>query len=204
MDLPRWSGSQRRIGITGGVATGKTTIGNFLKEEKKLPILDLDVYSRELLSPKTSLTEIIINRYGKLIINSNERHLKIINREALGDIIFSDKKEKVWIENLLHPIIKEKLLKDLESMNSLSTIIIIIPLLFEAKLTSICSEIWVVSCDQNQQIERLKNRDKLTNYQAEIRINSQLKLDEKIKLADVIIDNSGGSEIWKSQIQSLL
>ncbi len=122
----------------------------------------------------------------------------------LGDIIFSNKIEKIWLENLLHPIILERLDNELSKAKDLPLIALIIPLLFEADLTYLCSESWLIYCDPEQQYERLMYRDKLNTSQAKCRIESQLSIIYKKELADKIIDNSQKLDFFKEQVNKLL
>tara|TARA_Y100001968_G_scaffold333719_1_gene398702 strand:+ start:1307 stop:1945 length:639 start_codon:yes stop_codon:yes gene_type:complete len=201
MEVPKWKGKQRRIGLTGGIASGKSSVGIFLKEIKGLPILDADVLSREVLAPNTMFSKTIIERYKNQITTGNK---EIINRKSLAKIIFSNKEERIWIENLLHPIIYKNLLKEIENYKKSPTVILIIPLLFEANFTSICNEIWMVNCTEKQQYERLMKRDCLTKKEAKKRIKAQWPLEKKRRLADVIIDNSKDPDKWMNQINLLL
>ncbi len=202
--MPKWNGSQRRIGITGGIASGKSTIGNFLKDLKQIPILDADEYSHEELRPETENSNKIIKRYGNNIWKLNENNQREIDRKKLGNIIFSDKKERAWLESITHPVIHQRLLKELENNQNSSAIILIIPLLFETNLTDLCSEIWVVNCSFKQQLKRLMKRDELSKEESIKRIKTQLELGKKIKLADIVIDNSGQEETWINQVNNLV
>ena len=202
--LTRWTGNQRRIGITGGIASGKSSVGNYLAEGKKLRIIDADVYSREILAPGTSATERIIKRYGNKIVHDSENPLKAIDRMALRKLIFNNKKEKIWLEKLVHPIILEKIENELEVLASEDVIILILPLLFELELTGLCSEIWVIECTLEQQVSRLQQRDAISEEHALKIINSQISLKRKKEFADVIINNGEEPMLWKSQIDSLI
>tara|TARA_Y100001968_G_scaffold149408_1_gene136648 strand:+ start:1764 stop:2402 length:639 start_codon:yes stop_codon:yes gene_type:complete len=201
IEIPKPKGSQRRIGLTGGIASGKSSIGSFLKANKGLPILDADVFSREALAPNTISNEAIVKRYKNQVITGPSG---IIDRKLLAKIIFSDIEERHWLESLLHPIIYTKLLNNLEKRRNCPIVILIIPLLFEANLTSICNEIWVVKCTKKQQYQRLMKRDKITEGEAKKRIEAQWPLEKKAELADEVIDNSGKSNDWHEQIEKLL
>ncbi len=200
----RWHGSQRRIGITGGIASGKTSIGNFLQQEKGLPTIDADLYSHEALAPGESTTITVINRYGPQIISKSVDDKKHVDRQALSEIIFNNPTERLWLENLIHPIIINKLKNAILANHDAPVIAIIIPLLFEAGLTALCSEIWVVSCTREQQLERLIQRDNLSTFEAQQRIHAQWSLEKKVTLADVVINNYQGSEVWQNQINTLI
>ena len=109
MDILRKSiNNQRRIGLTGGIASGKSTITHYIRKNKKIPILDADNFSRELIKPNTIVYEKILDYFGNQIIDQSTSE-KAINRKLLKKIIFEDKKNREWIEKLLHPLIKEKM-----------------------------------------------------------------------------------------------
>jgi len=169
---------------------------------KRIPILDADIYSHEALSPDTEATKEILKRYGDIVSQKTGRSFSI-NRLELGNIIFSNAGEKTWLENLLHPIIEKRLNYELEKVKKMHTIGLVIPLLFEADLAYLCSEIWLVYCNTNQQYERLMNRDKLNFSQAKCRIESQLPMKHKKKLADKIIDNSSKIDLFTKQVNKL-
>ena len=202
--LSRWEGKQRRIGITGGIASGKTSIANYLSEIKGLPIIDADIYSREILKPETEVTKIIIERYGKKICLSNKNKTLTINRPALRTIIFNNTKEKKWLENLMHPLIISKIKQEILSKKFEPILIIVIPLLFELNLTSLCSEIWLLDCTLQQQITRLRQRDDIDEKTALMIINSQISLRDKKKFTDVIIKNTGYKNEWENEVNNHL
>ena len=103
---------QRRIGLTGGIASGKTTITNYIKKHKNIPILDADNLSRELIKPNTYGYEKILDYFGNKIIDKKNNSDGSINRKLLRNIIFKHSESKEWIEKLLHPLIKEKMIEE--------------------------------------------------------------------------------------------
>lgn len=177
--------SQRIIGLTGGIATGKTTVSNYIDKIYQIPILDADIYAREAVQPNSPNLQAILTRYGSFIQLPNGQ----LNRKILGDIIFNNLEEKQWVESIIHPYVIDKFEKEISQSKS-STIVLSIPLLFEAKLTSLVTEIWVVYCSYYKQIERIIKRNIITKKQAYLRIKSQISLETKVNLADVILDNS--------------
>ncbi len=203
-DFPRWEGTQRRIGITGGFATGKSIVGDFLKDYKSLPIIDADIYAREALEPNEELTQIVINRYGKGVQSQTIEGHYAINRKALSKIIFAKQKEKLWLEKLIHPQVINKLDEEIINKQDCPIIILIIPLLFEAQLTHLCSEIWVITCEYEIQLMRLMARDCLSKKEAVQRIQSQWPLEYKKQLADFILDNNGKVNQLINQVEALL
>ena len=149
--------SKRLIGLTGGIATGKTTVSNYLAHKYHLPILDADIYAREAVAKGSSVLKNILERYGDRVKLTDGN----LDRAALGDIIFNDPQEKQWLESQIHPFVRDRFNRELQRLDSF-TIILSIPLLFEAELTDIVTEIWVVSCDRELQITRQEQRNGLT------------------------------------------
>ncbi|MBD2146942.1 dephospho-CoA kinase [Sphaerospermopsis sp. FACHB-1194] len=192
--------TKRLIGLTGGIATGKSTVANYLATAYNLPILDADVYARDAVSVGSPILSQIAQRYGKSEILLADGNL---NRAKLGEIIFHQPEERIWVENVIHPYVRNWFLKTINE-SSATTLVLVIPLLFEAGLENLVGEIWVVSCSEAQQKQRLIQRNNLTNEQAAARINSQLPLSEKIARADFVLDNSSTLESLLQQIDKVM
>lgn len=178
----RWQGPQRRIGLTGGIATGKSTVGQLLQEHHGLPVLDADHFAREALAPGTEAARAVLERYGTL------------DRPALGHIVFGDPAERHWLEQLVHPLVRQRFDEELALMANQPAVVLMIPLLFEAGLEGLCSEVWLVDCDKRQQLARLMARNGLNQTEAQGRINAQWPLERKRLLADRTISNRGNPE----------
>ncbi len=191
---------QRLIGLTGGIATGKSTVADYLHHRHQLPILDADIYARQAVQPGSPILAAIGDRYGRAILQGNGE----LNRAALGEIIFNNTQEKQWLESQIHPFVKQCFQTALQELGEKQTVVLVIPLLFEAELTAWVTEIWVVSCGEQQQRQRLMQRNGLTEQQAEIRIASQMPLAEKVSRADIVLDNSGRLENLNHQIDQSL
>jgi dephospho-CoA kinase len=187
------------IGLTGGIATGKSTVANYLATTYNLPILDADIYARDAVSVGSPILSQIAEKYGTEIILSDGN----LNRTKLGEIIFNQPKERHWVERVIHPYVRSCFDKAINE-SSANTLILVIPLLFEANLENLVNQIWVVSCSSQQQKERLIERNNLTPEQAAARINSQLPIAEKIARADVVLDNSANLESLLRQIDKVL
>lgn len=177
---------KRQIGLTGGIATGKTTVSNYLKNQHQLPVFDADIYAREAVRIGSEVLNHIVKRYGSDLLLSD----RSLNRQKLGEIVFTQPQEKQWLEAQIHPQVRDRFLREIAALPEQSTAVLVIPLLFEAQMTDLVTEIWVVSCPGDRQIQRLMERDGLTLDQARARINSQMPLSEKCSRADVILDNS--------------
>ena len=194
---------QRRIGLTGGIATGKSTIANHIKKYKDIPILDADQYSKELIKPKSKVYKEVLAYFGPQIVDQHSSENEI-NRELLKKIIFENSIHRKWIQNLLHPLIKEKMIEKCNQFDKNKILLLVIPLLFEAKFTDICTEIWLVKCPKEVQKKRLMKRNIISENEAEKIINLQLNFEDKSKFSDVILDNSDNKQLWKNTIQKLL
>ena len=199
----RWTGKQKRIGVTGGIASGKTLIGNYLLAAKQWPILDADIYAHEALEQGSLISKKVLQKYGSQIVQKSTNNRQIINRKALAQIIFKDKKEKTWLESIIHPFVNKRINEELEKYKSNSVVVLIIPLLFEKNYTILCSEILYIDCPRNKQIERLYRRDKLNFDEAIQRIDAQWEPLLKKQYSDWIIDNSKDNNSWKILLKKL-
>lgn len=182
----------RLIGLTGGIGSGKTTVANYLGDRYKIPIWDADLYAREAVLPNSEIFESIVQRYGANLLLADGT----LNRPKLGDIIFNNPEERRWLEEQIHPWVRQHFLTNINSLQNTAELqekvaVLVIPLLFEANMTDLVTEIWVVYLPEALQIQRLIQRDQLTDQQALDRINSQMSLATKCDQADVILDNSG-------------
>ena len=196
----RWQGLQRRIGLTGGIASGKSSVGRFL-EQQGIAVLDADLYAHEALAPGTPATRAVLERYGAKVQSELSQGL---DRAALGSIVFSDPEERTWLEAQLHPLVRQRFDQELQTHVGERVVALMIPLLFEAGLESLCSEIWVVHCSPTQQRQRLMTRNRLSLEAAEQRIRAQWPMDRKTELADCVIKNGGVPRSWTSQVRALL
>ena len=196
----RWQGLQRRIGLTGGIASGKSSVGRFL-EQQGIAVLDADLYAHEALAPGTPSTRAVLERYGAKIQSALSKGL---DRAALGSIVFSDPQERTWLEAQLHPLVRQRFDQELQTHVGERVVALMIPLLFEAGLESLCSEVWVVHCSPTQQRQRLMTRNRLSPEEAKQRIRAQWPIDRKTELADHVVNNGGEPWSWTSHVNDLL
>lgn len=188
--------SRRIIGLTGGIATGKSTVAHYLATHHQLPVFDADVYAREAVEISSPVYQAIAQRYGADILIEDGK----LNRQKLGDIIFNSSEERTWLEQQIHPYVRDRFAEAMQQPDQ--TVVCVIPLLFEAGLTNLVTEIWVVICSPQQQLARLMQRNQLTREQALARINSQMSLAEKASRADVVLDNSSTPEVLLQQVDA--
>jgi dephospho-CoA kinase len=192
---------QRRIGLTGGIASGKSRVGSLL-EAHGWPVLDADSYAREALAAGSDATLEVLKRWGDAVRAPDEP--LGLNRAALGRIVFSEIEARRWLEQLVHPVVRRRFEQDLRGLSEAPCIVLMIPLLFEAGQTDLCSEVWLVDCEEEQQLERLMQRDQLSEQEARLRIKAQWPLSRKRPLADRIIDNRGPDTALNETVKALL
>ena len=186
--------TQKRIGLTGNIASGKSTIAKYIADSKNLKVLNADNYSKEILNNRSETYEKIVNYFGNEILDQSSTNKKI-NYKFLKKIIFNNERKRKWIENILHPLIKRKMIEDCIKYKNDKILILEIPLLFEAKFESICTEIWLIKCSRENQIQRLINRDKISREEAERIINIQSNNIKKEEKSKIILENNENDKV---------
>lgn len=190
---------RRLIGLTGGISTGKSTASKYLEKTYSLPILDADIYARDAVKIGSEAINAIASRYGANILLADGS----LNRQQLGNIIFNDANERQWLEKQIHPLVRDAFIRE-TNKSPAQSIVLVVPLLFEAQMTDLVTEIWVVYCNSIVQLARLMQRESLTEEAAQARISSQMPLQEKCDRADVILDNSFTLESLWEQIDAAI
>ncbi|MGO1651527.1 dephospho-CoA kinase [Senegalia sp. (in: firmicutes)] len=190
------------IGLTGGIATGKSTVSNMLKECRYI-VIDADEIARVVVEKNKPAYNDILNLFGKDILNDTCE----IDRAKLGQIIFNDENLRDKLNDIVHPRIYEKIKEEIKTYKNQgeNIIFIDIPLLIEikeklSKEDIVFDEIWLVYLDKKNQVKRLIQRNNYLEKEANIRINSQMDIEEKIKYCDRIIDNSKDIKNTKKQL----
>lgn len=189
------------IGLTGGIATGKSTVSSMIANFD-IPIIDADKIAREVVEPGRTAYKEIIQKFGSDILKKD----KTLNREKLGEIIFSHKEKRKQLNNIVHPAVRKEMLKQRDYFVSLGikSVVLDIPLLFESNLMNYVEKTIVVYIPEQLQLKRLMIRDNLTKSEAFKRIRSQIPTSDKIKLADAVIDNSQTKEKTLEQLVNIL
>lgn len=189
------------VGLTGGIASGKSTVANMLKE-MNIPVIDADVEARNAVIKGEPAYEQIVKVFGGGILREDGE----IDRQKLGAIIFHDEQKRLQLNQIVHPEVRRRMLKQKEDalQRGEKIVVLDIPLLFESKLTYMVDKTILVSADRDVQLKRLMLRNSLTAEDAEARINSQMPLADKKKLADEIINNNGSLEDTKKQLDHIL
>jgi dephospho-CoA kinase len=189
------------IGITGGIASGKSTISNIIRS-LGFVVVDADIAAREVVMPGEPAYQKIIETFGEEILLEN----KEINRAKLGSIIFHNEEKRLILNSIVHPAVRQKMLADKDAAieRGEKTVFMDIPLLFESKLTYMVDRTILVYVDENTQLKRLIERNQLSKEEALARIQSQMPLSEKKALADAVIDNNGTIDQSKEQLLEIL
>lgn len=190
-----------KLGLTGGIATGKTTISNYLKT-KGIPVLDADEYARKVVEPGMPGLTDIMNTFGKHVLQSDGS----LNRKLLGQIIFNDMTARQKLNDITHPRIQQMMTDELQKLAKDKTPLVIldVPLLLENHNIAGADAIMVVTVPESIQLNRLMQRNNLTQEEAQRRINAQMPLSEKEKLADFIVDNSGTIANTLTQVDKVI
>lgn len=186
-----------KIGLTGGIASGKTTISNLFSSHGA-PIIDTDILSRQLLETDQSGYRQVVQHFGNEILQAHGD----IDRRHLRDIVFSNKHEKKWLEAILHPLIYEQTENQIDRHRSANYIIVVIPLLFEADFRTLVERALVVDCSEQTQIERLTHRDNIDFGLAHKMLEQQWSNEKRLKQADDVIRNDQ-NESLEEQVKSL-
>lgn len=189
------------IGLTGSIASGKSTVANMLKDYG-LPIVDADVVARLVVEPGTPTLQKIVEAFGEEALTEGGS----MNRQKIGSIIFNDKDKRKQLNSIIHPAIRQEMLRQRDAYleNGSKTVIMDIPLLFESQLQHFVEKILVVSVSEETQLNRLMERNQLTEEEASARIASQLPLSVKEQGADAVINNNGTVEETAKQLEDIL
>ena len=187
-----------KIGLTGGIGSGKSTVAKLFNTHYNIPVIDADIIARQLVEPGQPALLLIQQTFGKAIINKGGT----LNRNKLRDTIFSDANKKQQLEAILHPLIYEKMQSQFDKQTSPYSILCI-PLLMETGMTNFVDRILVIDCSVNTQIKRVTQRDQLSTDRILSIINSQVSRKYRLSLADDIIDNSNSNTQLAEQVKNL-
>ncbi len=188
------------IGITGGIASGKSTVTNFLRKQG-FQVVDADALVHQLQKHGARLFQALVQHFGQEIILENGE----LNRPLLASLIFSNPQEREWSKQIQGEIIREELATLRDQLAKTESIFFMdIPLLFEQDYSSWFDETWLVYVDREVQVERLMKRDQLSKDEAESRLAAQWPLEKKKDLASHVLENNGNQDQLLTQVVSLL
>ena len=188
------------IGITGGIASGKSTVTNFLRQ-KGFQVVDADAVVHQLQKPGGRLYQVLVQHFGQEILLENGE----LNRPLLASLIFSNPEDQEWSKQTQGEIIREELATLRDQLAQTESIFFMdIPLLFEQDYANWFDETWLIYVDRDIQLERFMKRDQLSKDLAESRLSAQWSLEEKKSLASHVLDNNGNQDQLLDQVAFLL
>ncbi|WRT63981.1 dephospho-CoA kinase [Kwoniella shivajii] len=197
------------VGLTGGIASGKSTVSSLFSNRHNIPIIDADLLAREVIEPETVGYQKVIDHFGADRILQDDGYS--LNRASLGEIIFNDENERKWLNNLIHPLVRKEIVKRTMKywFKGHWCVIVDVPLLVEAGMWKFTGEICIVYINEKLQLSRLMSRSQtinapLTQTQASSRINSQMALSQKLSYATSVLDNSGSLQDLTGQVDRLV
>ncbi len=189
-----------RVGLTGGIASGKSAVADILKSEK-IPVVDADEVSRAVMRPGSPLFHDIVQAFGHDVLNPEGD----LDRAALAEKVFSNPQALERLNALTHPVIWAEMQRQVSQLEATHPLVVVmVPLLLENGRQDFVDEVWVVSLPREMQKARLMARNQLSEAQAEARISAQMPLEDKLLLADRVIDNSGDLEHLRQSLLPLL
>ncbi len=191
------------IGVTGGIASGKSTLTEYLKPSVDV-IIDADEIAREVVAPGTPAYSALVERFGQSILGSDGT----VDRPELGKIIFSDEANVAFINDLTHPLIAERIHEDLKraarEVPESGLVLLRIPLMVEAGMADLADLVVVVVADEKTRINRLVERRGSTVEDAKRVIKAQMTDDERVKIADFVVINDGSLETLATAARDIL
>ncbi len=189
------------IGLTGGIATGKSSVASYL-EERGFTVIDADILSRDAVGPGSYCLAKIVDIFGCDVLAANGA----LDRKRLGVIVFSDPGKRKLLEEIIHPEIRHLAKERIAAAaaEGQSIVFYMAPLLIEAGATDLVDEIWVVTASPEVQLERVMIRDCISREQAEKIITAQMPLKDKERFGRVLIDNSGTSDDLLHRLSAIL
>jgi dephospho-CoA kinase len=189
------------VGLTGGIATGKSTVSNILKKAR-YPVICADKIAHQVVKPGNLAYQKIIKIFGKEVLLKN----KTLHRSKIAKIVFTNPEMRRKLENAIHPEVRKEMHRQITSYKKQGKEIIFldVPLLFEVGLNKICDRTLCVAATQNQQIQRLKKYRKMARAEALTRIRSQMPLKQKIRKADFLIWNTGDKTLLRKKTAAWL
>ena len=187
------------LGLTGGIASGKSTVSQVFKD-KGVQVVDADRIARQVVEPGSPGLDQLVDYFGQEILTQEGD----LDRKRLGDLIFRDDQSKEVVNRILHPLIGQSIQGQIGAAidQDLDLLVLDIPLLYETGQADDYQAVMVVSLPYQDQVSRLMDRDGIDRDQALRKIQAQMSLEEKVKLADYVIDNSGSKEETRQQVEA--
>lgn len=191
----------RWIGLTGGIATGKSTVSNWLKSHG-YAVIDADELARLVVAPGSEGIRQILSQFGAEVIDEDGN----LDRRKLGALVFADREKLRDLENIIHPLVQAQVqsLRERYQREGRDFVFYDVPLLYEKKLQSQFDQVIVISANEKTQKERMRARDGLSEQEIEHRLNSQVPMADKVSQADIVIENNGSRSDLEKKLEDLV
>ncbi len=186
------------VGLTGGIASGKTTVANLFQQHFAIDIVDADIVARQVVAPGSAGLTAIVEHFGADILTCEGE----LDRGQLRQRIFAHSEEKQWLNALLHPMIRRKMIEDLAQVSS-PYALLVVPLLVENQLQTLCDRVLVVDVEEKTQLQRTMDRDGVDEQQVRAILKAQASRHERLALADDVIKNESKDQDLLQQITDL-
>lgn len=173
-----------KVGLCGGIASGKTTISRIF-ESLGVRVIDTDALSHKLMQPGQSAYQKTVDRYGQQILQADSS----LNRSLLREIVFNDQNQKQWLEEMLHPLIQDEAIELMQQLENECYIILVVPLMFESGFDKLLDHIVAIDCPREVQLARLTRRDGIDTTLANMILDAQMDNEQRLSLADSVIAN---------------
>lgn len=187
------------IGLTGGIATGKSTADQFFRKNN-IPVIDADEITHQLYLPGQKANQLLLKKYGRKILNKDQT----INRQVLSSLVFHDQKKLTELTNLVVPLVYDEIDRKIRSYQKQDLVVLDAPTLFETSGENRCDYIIVVSLPKEIQIKRLMKRNQLSYEAALTRISAQMPLEKKAKMASFVVENTGTIDMLEAKLAKIL
>lgn len=186
------------VGLTGGIASGKTTVANLFHQYFAIDIVDADLVARQVVQPGSVGLSAIVDHFGPEILTANGE----LDRASLRARIFDQADEKAWLNQLLHPMIRQEMIEQLKAVTS-AYALLVVPLLVENRLQTLCDRVLVVDVEEQTQIERTIQRDGVDEQQVRAILNAQATRQARLAIADDVVKNDAKDQNLLQQVTEL-
>lgn len=186
------------VGLTGGIASGKTTVANLFHQHFAIDIVDADLVARQVVQPGSVGLSAIVDHFGPEILTANGE----LDRASLRARIFDQADEKAWLNQLLHPMIRQEMIEQLKAVTS-AYVLLVVPLLVENRLQTLCDRVLVVDVEEQTQIERTIQRDGVDEQQVRAILNAQATRQARLAIADDVVKNDAKDQNLLQQVTEL-
>ena len=188
------------LGLTGSIGSGKSTVARMFEEQGSAVVIDADAIARQVMEPGGSAYKKVVTAFGPGILEADGR----INRKRLAEIVFGDAEKRLLLNSIVHPCVRDEEIRLREQHRQHPLVVLMVPLLFENAMEHLADKVAVVTVDEESRLRRLYERSQMPADEVARRLAAQMPDQEKIRLADYVIDNSGTLEQTREQVRAII